>query len=151
MVEWSILALVIVLLAATFGYYAQRVQGQAERATVVATVGALRATLVLEHLHQAVAPPVRAVPPNLNNPFTLLQALPTNYAGQVANRDVSQVVAGSWVFDAGCGCVGYKPLRPEWLEQPAGVAALWFRESRLGGVPQLDAMDSYIWQGLPVN
>ena len=151
LVEWGILALVILVLAGCFGYYAYRVQGQAERAAVISTLGALRTALVLDQLRQAVATPSTATAPN-RDPFAALERLPANYAGRRAGQKLEEVVAGQWVFDEACVCVGYKPLHGEWLESFGADQLLWFQVTAGdGGVRQLHAQRSYLWQGQTVE
>ncbi len=149
LIEWAILGLLVLALAGSLGYYGYRVQGQAERAAVQSTLGALRTALVLDRLRQVL--PSAGAPLASSDPFATLEALPANYAGQVSGRDVTDVRAGSWVFDAGCGCIGYKPLRPEWLEGTPGPSALWFRVVEQRGVRQLEPMDAYAWLGQAVR
>jgi hypothetical protein len=151
MVEWGILAIVVFIVAGIFGRYAHRVQGQAERAAIVFTLGALRTALVVGHTRQLVANQQQVIVTAVVNPFDWFESRPANYAGPVHSRNVDAVAPGKWVFDAECPCVGYVPLQPEWLEYPAYAPALWFRVISGKGVPQLEAWDSYQWQGAAVN
>lgn len=150
LVEWGILAVTILLLAGAFGFYAFRVQGQAERAAVISTLGALRTALVVDHLQQAVNSPATAAPLD-RDPFDTLARLPTNYAGRRSGKQLENVADGQWVFDPVCVCVGYKPLHREWLETSGTDALLWFQViTGAGGIRELQAQGSYLWQGQPV-
>ncbi len=149
LIEWGVLGLLVLALAGNLAYYTYRVQGLAERAAVQTTLGALRTALVLDRLRQFV--PSGGTHVTSANPFAALEAMPANYAGQVSERDTVATRAGSWVFDAGCVCIGYKPLRPEWLEGAPGPQILWFRVVEQAGVRQLEPMDSYLWQGEAVR
>lgn len=147
MVEWGLLAIVILILGGIFGYYAYRVQGQAERAAIMSTLGALRTALVVDHLSRVVAPQQRGEPSASDNPFDALQRLPANYGGVVQGRSVDAIAPGNWVFDPACPCVGYKPLHLEWLESPPDVEVLWFEVRQEAAVRQLHPLAAYRWQG----
>lgn len=151
MVEWSILALVVLGFAGVFGYYAQRVHSQAERAAVLSALGALRTALVLEHLHTTVrnAPATQMTP--ATNPFDALAQRPATYAGTVTGRDVAAVAPGQWVFDADCACIGYKPLYLDWLQSNERLQALWFQRRGRGSATLLVPLDRYVWDGLLVE
>ena len=147
MVEWSILALVVLGFAGVFGYYAQRVHSQAERAAVLSALGALRTALVLEHLHTTVGAAPAAQAPAFDNPFDVLAQRPATYAGNVTGRDVGAVAPGQWVFDADCGCIGYKPLYLDWLQSGERLEALWFQRRGRGNATLLVPLDRYVWDG----
>ena len=151
MVEWGILAIVILILAGVFGHYAHQVQGQSERASVLSTLGALRTALVLDHIRQTVAPQQRSKVKASGNPFDTLERMPTNYGGMVQDRQVGAITPGRWVFDPECPCIGYKPMDPEWLESPPGTQVLWYLVTREAGVGQLHPMADYKWQGLDIR
>lgn len=143
MVEWSVLALVVLGFAGVFGHYAQRVHSLAERAAVLTTLGALRTALVLGHLHTAVRDAPDA--PVSANPFDALAQRPATYAGSVTGRDVGAVAPGQWVFDAECGCIGYKPLYLDWLQSREQLQALWFQRRGRGSTTLLVPLDRYVW------
>ena len=146
-VEWGILAIVILILAGIFGRYAHQVQGQSERASVLATLGALRTALVLDQIHQTVAPQQRNTTRASENPFDALERLPVNYGGMVQNHNLDVVIPGNWVFDPECICVGYRPMDPDWLESPPGTQILWYSVVRESDLRQLRPMAVYQWQG----
>lgn len=150
MVEWSILAVVVLGIAGVFGYYAQRVHSQAERAAVLTTLGALRTALVVQHLQQVASGEAQVAQIGAN-PFEVLGQYPSNYAGLVQGRDVGAVAPGQWVVDAQCGCIGYKPLYRDWLESDDQLEALWFQRRNGGTVAILVALDRYVWQGQLIN
>ena len=150
MVEWGILALLLLVFIGVFGHYARIVQGQAERASVMTTLGALRTALVVAHVQSRVqgAPLASTLP---SNPFLTLDAPPTNYAGEKSVLESLEAPLGSWVYDPQCACVGYLPRYPQWLDSPSDAFALWFKMKTGTGAPELVAMDRYIWQGLQVD
>ena len=85
LLEWSLVAAVVIALVLAFGYYANRVRGQGELAAIQMTVGALRSTLAVEDLRlkvRGVSPPVALIP---HNPFELLQRRPANYRGEASD------------------------------------------------------------------
>jgi hypothetical protein len=102
MVEWSMLALVIVLLLGVFAYKVREVHAQAELASVRLTLGNLRTALVLDHLRRSV--PSGAGAAVQSNPFKLLQ-LPTILAKPAPRK--------RWRHRRAAGC----------LTRPASVSA----------------------------
>ena len=150
-VEWGILAIVMLILAGVFGHYARQVQGQSERASILSTLGALRTALVLNNVHQSVASKQRSRANANTNPFDTLERLPANYGGIVHDREVNAVTPGRWVFDPECPCVGYRPMDPEWLEAPPGTQMLWYLVVQEAGIDQLHPMADYKWQGLDIR
>lgn len=151
MVEWGILALVLLAFVWFFGQYAKRVYSQAERAQVLTTLGALRTAMVLGHLQSAVQGNSMAAVQRSANPIHALDSIPPNFGGEVVGRDVTAVRPGQWVFDVQCGCIGYKPLYLDWLESQENLDALWFQQRSLGAVGVLVPLDAYIWQGQRVE
>ncbi len=140
--EWSLLLLVIVLVA---GWYVQAfrvVQAQGEAAAVKTTLGALRTALLIDYL-KGVAEGAPAARPVSANPFLLLDRVPPNYAGQHGQSGQPQT-AGTWVFDAQCRCIGYEPLYPQGLNTPADAPGLWFRISAKPPL-QIQALQAYRW------
>jgi hypothetical protein len=151
MVEWGILAVLVLVLVGVFGRQVRVVQGQGELAAVQSTLGALRTAFVIEHLQQAVKSQGLGVVVPQRNPFMLLKSLPANYAGEFATMNIDTVAPGRWVFDPDCGCIGYLPLHPEWLESPANMTAVWFRISAPPGPLSITPLHTYVWQGQVVN
>jgi hypothetical protein len=145
MLEWCLLALVVLGFVGVFGHYAKRVHSQAERAAVLTTLGALRTAMVLEHLQTAMGDASAKVLLQSDNPFDALEQYPASYAGQVKGRDVGAVVPGQWVFDAQCGCIGYKPLYLDWLESREHLDTLWFQRRKGGSASLLVPLDRYVW------
>lgn len=150
MVEWGILALVVLVFVGVFGHHVRVVQGHGERASVMSTLGALRTALVVAHLQSQLqkAQPALSVRPN---PFLALDAPPPNYAGEKSVLESLDSAPGSWVYDPQCACIGYLPLNPQWLDAPPEAAALWFKVKSGTGAPELVPMDHYIWQGLELH
>ena len=157
LLEWSLVAAVVIALVLAFGYYANRVRGQGELAAIRMTVGALRSTLAVEDLRlkvPGVSPPVALIP---HNPFELLQRRPANYRGEASDAQSVEVMAtpGSWVYDRSCACVAYRPLDARWLDSPSGDVLLWFlvigpqgqKQASSHGPLQLVARETYHWQG----
>jgi hypothetical protein len=153
MVEWGILALVLLGVVWFFGQHAKRIQSQAERAQVLTTLGALRTAMVLGQLQievQGRKKPVVVLPVSAN-PFDTLGTYPPNYGGEVTARDVAGVLPGQWVYDAQCACIGYKPTYPDGLESQENLDALWFQRRAMGVVGVLVPLDRYIWDGQKVE
>lgn len=151
MVEWSILAVLVLVIAGVFGHQVRVVRGQGELAAVQSTLGALRTAFVIDHLQQAVRSSAPRVAEQQRNPFLLLKDVPPNYAGEFAVLKMEAVAPGSWVFDPDCGCIGYLLLYPQWLESPPDTRAVWFRISTPPGALLIAPMNAYIWQGQPLN
>lgn len=151
MIEWSILAVVILLLLLVFARQMRVLQGQAELSAVKTTLGALRTAFVLDHLHNKVL--VRTSPVVLaqHNPFELLQRHPVNYLGEMAPAAAAAAPAGGWVFDPACACVGYLPMHAEWLDSPSGAAMVWYHVDGAPGPLQLTAKEAYVWQDQVLN
>jgi len=142
---------VLLVLIGSYGRQSSALQGQAELATIQTTLGALRTSLVIDHLQKQVQPNGASVVPTQRNPFKVLGVPPANYAGEVPMLEIAGVAPGSWVFDKECACIGYRPQNPQWLEASTESSAIWFRVSSLPGPLQLAAMDTYRWQGQTIN
>ena len=150
MVEWGILALVVLVFVGVFGHYARLVQGQGERAAVLTTLGAVRTAMVVAHLQHRL-PSHKFAPLAPLNPFLTLDPPPANYAGEKSVLEALKASPGSWIYDPQCACIGYVPLNPDWLEAPSDAAVLWFKVKAGSGAPELVSMDRYVWQGLEVR
>ena len=151
MVEWGILAVLVVVVLGVLGHYVRTIQGQTERAAVVATLGGLRTALVIDHLHQVTTRTTGVSPSSNANPFLVLQTLPLNYRGEVTLTQALEAPPGSWVFDPHCRCVGYLPLDTAWHSVSEGVSILWFRVGEGPGVRGLTSQAHYVWQGLEIR
>lgn len=151
MVEWSILALVVLGFVWAFGQYAKRVHSQAERAAVLTTLGAVRTAMVLHQLQGQVDARKNVPAVDAANPFDLLAQRPPGYGGEVVGRDVAAITPGQWVFDAQCACIGYKPLYADGLESRDALEALWFQRRGKGFALHLAPLDRYVWQGQVVE
>ena len=149
--EWGILLAVLLALIGAYGQQARNLQAQAEFAAIQSTVGALRTSLVIAHLHSQVRPATQMDLATQRNPFKVLDTPPANYAGVVGMSNIMNVAPGSWVFDQDCVCVGYRPMNPQWLSSASASPALWFRVSAPPGVLQLTPLESYNWQGQAIN
>lgn len=155
-VEWGTLLVLILVVLSVLWRYGQQVRGQAERAAVQSTLGALRTALVLDHTHAMLtgagkALGVRQGDVVLPNPFTLLQSPAANYAGEVPPALLQEVPAGRWVYDRRCACIGYKPQDEAALGATEGAQALWFLLHSEGAAPQLRPMQAYVWDGQLVD
>lgn len=132
------------------GKRSRDVDAQAEVAAVKVTLAGLRTAFVLHHLAKQVPasggqdPKRSAVQPN---PFELLQAYPSNYAGEMSQSQTAQLPLGKWIFDPACVCVGYLPLQPEWLSSPSGDRMAWFAVSAPPEPFALTRREHYLWQG----
>lgn len=151
MVEWSLMAGVILVLALVFARKLQVVQGQGELAAVQSTLGALRTALVLEHLQKSTVGQGSSVAGTQRNPFELLDRMPANYRGEITRASASSAPPGSWLFDKDCVCVGYVPLYPKWFDSPSGNTVAWYRVSGAPGPLQLLAEEAYVWQDQALN
>jgi len=151
MIEWSLVAALIVVLALVFMHKVRVLQGQAELSNVKTTLGALRTALVLDHLQHSVSSRGTDLALLQRNPFELLQRRPTNYLGELSRAQAAAAPDGSWMFDPVCVCVGYRPLYAEWLVSPSGEPLAWYQLSGDAGPWQLTAKEAYIWQGQVMN
>jgi hypothetical protein len=149
--EWALLLAVFVVAIGVMGQKSRDLQAQAEVAAVQSTLGSLRTTLVIAHLHKMVQAGQGTVVDMQQNPFKVLRSIPGNYAGEVARSEIAGVPAGSWVFDNECVCIGYVAMNPESLQPHAQPAALWYRVSGAPGPLQITATEDYVWQGQPLN
>ena len=147
MLDWGLLALVILVLVLVFLRQQRVVQGQAELAAIKTTVGALRVALVFEQLRAQMGNGQSAVAAAQRNPFLFLQQPPINYQGEMIAARAAAAPPGSWIYDPECGCVAYLPLDPHWLSSPSGATSVWYRVVTEAGVPRLVAMEAYAWQG----
>ena len=149
--EWALLGAVILVLILVLVRQQRRVQGQAELAAIRSTLGALRVAFVLDQLRANTTQPQAAVVTGQRNPFHLLQSAPVNYRGEMNASKVANLQPGSWLYDPECGCIGYRPIDPQWLSGASDAASVWYRVSGGTGVLQLVAMDAYRWQGEALN
>ena len=145
--EWLILAGVLLVFIVALGLASQRLQAQAEIGTVQATLGALRFSLVADHLKKSLQSPQGNAANSQRNPFKVLDRLPPNYVGEVSMSAIAGVAPGSWVFDKDCVCIGYRPMNPQGLEPASDLGVLWFRVSNPPGPLQLMPLRTYSWQG----
>lgn len=151
MVEWSLLAGVVLMLVWVFVRQVQVLQGQAELAAVRTTLGALRTALVIDFLKQNIAGKSSAAARLQGNPFEMLQRHPVNYRGEMTPAEAVLAPAGSWVFDPVCVCVGYAPINNQWFESPSGRRMAWYQLSGASGPVQLTAQEVYVWQSQAMN
>jgi hypothetical protein len=149
--EWLILGAVILVFAVGLGRAAQRLQAQAEIGTVQATLGALRYSLLVDHLNKSLQIRAENVANPQTNPFKVLDRLPPNYVGEASMSAIAGVTPGSWVFDKDCVCVGYRPMYPQGLLPASDLAVLWFRVTETIGPLQLTPLRAYTWQGQVVQ
>jgi hypothetical protein len=149
--EWSLLVIVMLVLMGVFGQQIRVVQAQGELAAIKGTLGALRTSLVIDHLHAAVTQTGQRVAPPQRNPFLVLDHVPANYAGVLGVVQAEAVPPGHWVFDDYCHCIGYGPMYPYALDGAGDAPMLWFRVSAPPGPLQLAPLKPYRWQGELVN
>jgi hypothetical protein len=152
MVEWSVVAALILTLVVAFMYQMRVVQRQAELAAVRTTLGALRTALVLQHLQQQGQAHGVVVAGVQHNPFELLARHPANYVGEVAAVQTAAVSPGSWVFGAQCVCVGYVPYDATEFDSPSGDVMAWYHVTGTPAGPlQMTPREAYKWQGEVMN
>ncbi len=145
------MAAVVLALVLAFARQMRVLQGQAERSAVQSTLGALRSAFVLDHLQQMTRSETRTVASMQHNPFELLEHYPANYFGTMSASQASAMPAGGWVFEPACICVGYLPVRTEWLDRPDEDPILWYRVGDASAPLQLTARQAYVWHGQALN
>ena len=148
MLEWSIAALILVALIWVFERQASIVQGQSERMAVRVTIRVLRDALVVDRLLKGSRAVAGTATPN---PFSLLESLPANFAGEIAVSKVATAAPGSWVYDPECPCVGYRLMFPQWLEPAQLDDTIWFRLSTSATEVRLVSRVPYLWLDQPLN
>jgi len=151
LLEWSLLAILVLFVVMVFLRQTFVVRGQAELAAVKTTVAALRTAMALHQLEMQVAGRKPVVATQQQNPFLLLQRKPLNYVGETDLTPVRDLPLGSWIFSPACRCVGYLPTDESWLSAPNGTGIIWYRVSAPAEPPQLVAVQSYRWQGQPLD
>jgi hypothetical protein len=151
LLEWSVLAGVIVVLGVVFARQVRAVQGQAELAAVKSTLGALRTAFVIDYSRKHTKAGTSALVPTQLNPFELLENNPVNYRGAMTAVEAAKAPMSGWVFDPVCVCVGYLPLDDLWFDSPSGDVMAWYQVSGAPGPLQLTAKEAYVWQGKVVN
>lgn len=151
MVEWSIVALAVLLIVLVFVRQMRVVEGQAELSAIKTTVSALRTSFVLDFLRKQVAAQDTSSALTQHNPFELLGHYPVNYIGEMSPEQAELAPSGIWVFDPDCVCVGYLPIWGGWFDSPSGDPMAWFRVLGESGPLQLVAKESYHWQGEVLN
>ncbi|MEO7107620.1 MAG: hypothetical protein ABIZ09_14690 [Rhodoferax sp.] len=145
LLEWGIVALVLIGLIWAFGREVRSLQGQSEKVLVWSTLASLRTALVINQLARRVRPDDRSLVEN--DPFKLLERVPPNFAGEMPMRDAYVAAPGSWLFDVECRCVGYRLLYPEWLEPPQETDTIWFRIGAVNNEARLIPLAEYRWFG----
>jgi hypothetical protein len=151
LIEWSIVVAVLIALIWVLEHQARVVQGQGEKVAIRSTLASLRAGLVIDQLMSHVRPAEAGGAAKVKNPFSLMQGVTTNFAGELAMRNIYSVPPGSWVFDPECGCVGYRLLYPQWLEPAQEAGAIWFRVGGAEGEVRLAPLAGYFWFGQRLN
>jgi hypothetical protein len=151
LVEWSLVALLMGVLALVFLHQVRVIQRQAEFAGIKSTLGALRSAFVMQYL-QAQLPGQNSSATQLQrNPFELLDHRPVNYRGVIQPKDLNLVVNGSWVFEPVCSCVAYLPLDAAEFDSASGDAVAWFVVNTSTEPYQLMPKEAYVWQGQVLN
>jgi hypothetical protein len=146
LVEWAVLAAVLLALCAVAWREGQQLQAQAELVTFRATVRALKQALLLRQLQAARA----AVPGAVGNPFELLDVKPANYVGALGLGDALAHKPGIWVYDAVCGCAAYLPRQAQWLASASGSAFVVLQVDGQGSQARLLPREAYFWGGQPM-
>jgi len=145
-IEWGMMAAIVLTLIVVLLREVRFVQGQAELASVRSTLGTLRMAATLDHIRMGATGLGQPVANAQRNPFLSLQQRPSDYLGELT---LQQSLGGpsGWFFEPVCSCVGYIPTDARWLSPILGAPVLLFRVSVGAGPPQLDAMGEYRWQG----
>lgn len=147
LLEWALVASLVLLLLVDFSRHIRTLQGHTERVTVQTTLGALRTALMIDYVQHAAAAGKNPAAAQQHNPFELLQRQPPNYLGAMSAKQAASAAPGHWMFDPDCVCVGYTPDNPQWFESPSGSSMLWYTVHGDGGPLQLNALEAYRWQG----
>ncbi len=145
--EWSIVVAVIATLGFVLGRQKDEIQAKAELAAVKYTLGSLRTALILDYMQRTVRAGNGAPTSARQNPFDLLERKPANFQGEVSAAQASRALAGSWVFDPACPCVGYRPHYSPGFNSASGDDMAWFKLAGAPGPLELTARESYVWQG----
>jgi len=145
-IEWGMMAAIVLTLIVVLLREVRFVQGQAELASVRSTLGTLRMAATLDHIRKGATGLRQPVAEAQPNPFLSLQQRPGDYLGELT---LQQSLGGpsGWFFEPLCSCVGYIPTDARWLSPIPEAPVLLFRVSVGAGPPQLDAMGEYRWQG----
>jgi hypothetical protein len=151
LLEWSVLAGVIIVLGLAFVRQVRVVQGQAELAAVKSTLGALRTAFVIDYSRKQMTVGVSDPTSPQPNPFELLERHPLNYRGVMSAAEAVKASSGGWMFDPVCICVGYLPLDEQWFDSPHGDLIAWYQVSDTPGPLQLTVKALYVWQGQGMN
>ncbi len=151
LVEWSVLAAVVLVLLQVLSWQMRKLQAQAERVTVQTTLSALRTALVIHYMQHTAAAPKNPALVQQSNPFELLEQRPANYLGPMSAQQATSAAPGSWLFEPDCVCVGYTPINPQRFTSPSGSPMLWYGVQSDAVPPQLTAKEDYRWQDQPLN
>ena len=151
MVEWGILAVVLLVLAGALAHHVIDIRGQGERAAVLSTLGAIRTSLVIDHLQRASKGAAAGKEITSANPFLTLQYLPPNYRGEMAVPKALELPPGSWMYDPQNLSIGYMPQDSQWYDANSGTRILWFRTDFGPGPRVLIPLAPYVWRGILVN
>jgi len=146
-VEWTLVALVLLVFVSLFLRQVREVQRQAEFAAVKSTLGALRTAFVMRYLQAQAAGEQITVATFQRNPFELLQQRPASYFGVIRITDVPRVPSGSWVYEPLCGCVGYLPRDSAEFISPNIDPMAWYAVDARSLPFQLVSKETYLWQG----
>lgn len=147
MLEWSIVAAVVLAVTVLLVRQANVVKGQAELAALRTTLAALRTALVIDHLQRTSRKETASVADIQRNPFELLQNRLPNYAGLIPFSEVDRLPPGAWMHDPECACLAYRPMGMEWFFSPDGSAVAWFQISPPPGPLLISARLAYRWHG----
>ncbi len=144
--EWSVLGLVVCVMAGVLWHETQFLRKRSERTAVQTTLQTLRTALVTEYLHRELVKNsggVRRAPQT--NPFALLDPVPSNYGGEVQTGIALAMPQGQWLYERDCVCVAYRPLDSDGLQPESEAPVLRFYVSTSGGPQHLQAREPYQW------
>lgn len=146
MLEWMIVAAVVLAVSVLLIRQANVVKGQAELAAIRSTLAALRTALVVDHLQRSANRVDTTFAPVQRNPFELLQNRPPNYLGLLPSSEVERLPPGGWLFDPACACIAYRPIDVAWFYSPDGSAFAWFQVSAPPGPLLISHRAAYRWR-----
>lgn len=121
LIELTVVAVVVAVLAATLLKRALYYQDQAERVSVEQTVGILRSAMHLQMGYSILHPSVMPMSHLANaNPMNWLAELPQNYAGEYASPKPGEVARGNWYFDTSDRTLVYLASSDDLLQTAPG-------------------------------
>ena len=135
LLEWSLLAILVLFVVMMFLRQTLVVRGQAELASVKTTIAALRTAMAIHQLEMQIAGHRSVVDAQQQNPFLLLQRKPLNYVGETDLTSPLDAHPGSWIFTPLADALAtFQPMRvgcqPRMAPRLFGSASVPLRSRR---------------------